>query len=624
MSVFLVIIAVSLFSINVLTVDGLSKEEACQQAAQACETARQSDLSGVPANIVSQLWQACTLAKQECENNSVSEEQDSDNDGILDTDDVCPNQPETINGHDDEDGCPDTLPPIVEDSDGDGILDSEDECPTERESINGYQDYDGCYDVRPPIDVIPDEQTEEQDQKTNDELVDEEQDQKTNEEQDEITHETIDARDLNYDDRVYTGDNEFKTINFDDGSIIELKPNSVFIMKEDADSKPVLTLTDGIMRIKHKIQKAVDFEMKKYFPYKYRTPNVPVSVRGTDFILSYDSSTDTTTINLFEGRIAVGPFLRFDSPDADNGQLIENMHYEIDGGKILDISPDIPQKSLLIDMETTSDGELTITLPRELIDSRLGQNGQTGEDDVFFVLVDGAETNYDEIATFDDERTLAIPFGYGTNQIEIVGTFVEPDYVKPDETIEFDAPQTIVADNFGIVSATPLSQATWESLTADSQSLNSQEFENSETKESTTTTPSEKSGCLIATAAYGTELAPQVQLLREVRDNVLFSTNSGTAFMAEFNDIYYSFSPTIADLERQSPPFKEIVKTTLTPMLYTLSILNYVDVDSESEMLGYGIGIILLNAGIYFVMPGIILSKIVTKYQKNVRRCAHC
>ncbi|MBM2852586.1 MAG: Copper-binding protein [Candidatus Nitrosotenuis sp.] len=76
--------------------------------------------------------------------------------------------------------------------------------------------------------------------------------------------------------------------------------------------------------------------------------------------------------------------------------------------------------------------------------------------------------------------------------------------------------------------------------------------------------------CIIATAAFGSELAPQVQLLREVRDNVLFSTSSGTSFMSAFNAFYYSFSPTVADLERQSPIFKETVKMAITPMLSTL------------------------------------------------------
>ena len=71
--------------------------------------------------------------------------------------------------------------------------------------------------------------------------------------------------------------------------------------------------------------------------------------------------------------------------------------------------------------------------------------------------------------------------------------------------------------------------------------------------------------------------------------------------MTGFNQVYYSFSPAVADLERESPVFKEAVKVTLTPMLTSLTLLNYVEVDTEEEMLGYGISIILLNVGMYFV-----------------------
>jgi hypothetical protein len=117
-------------------------------------------------------------------------------------------------------------------------------------------------------------------------------------------------------------------------------------------------------------------------------------------------------------------------------------------------------------------------------------------------------------------------------------------------------------------------------------------------------------GCLIATAAFGSEMAPQVQFLREIRDNTVLQTESGSAFMTGFNQFYYSFSPTIADYERENPVFKETVKLALTPMLTSLTILNYVDIDSEQEMLGYGIGIILLNIGMYFVAPAVIIFKI--------------
>jgi hypothetical protein len=117
-------------------------------------------------------------------------------------------------------------------------------------------------------------------------------------------------------------------------------------------------------------------------------------------------------------------------------------------------------------------------------------------------------------------------------------------------------------------------------------------------------------GCLIATAAFGSELSPQVQFLREIRDNTVLQTESGTIFMAGFNQFYYSFSPTIADYERENPAFKEAIKLTLTPLLASLTLLHYADIDSESEMLGYGIGVILLNIGMYFVAPAVLIMTI--------------
>jgi len=122
-------------------------------------------------------------------------------------------------------------------------------------------------------------------------------------------------------------------------------------------------------------------------------------------------------------------------------------------------------------------------------------------------------------------------------------------------------------------------------------------------------------GCLIATATYGSELAPQVQLLREIRDNTVLQTQSGTSFMAAFNQFYYSFSPAIADYERENPAFKETVKLTLTPLLASLTLLQHADIDSEYDMLGYGIGIILLNISMYFVAPAVLITKIRSFYK---------
>ncbi|MDH3676932.1 MAG: hypothetical protein OEQ12_01365 [Nitrosopumilus sp.] len=121
-------------------------------------------------------------------------------------------------------------------------------------------------------------------------------------------------------------------------------------------------------------------------------------------------------------------------------------------------------------------------------------------------------------------------------------------------------------------------------------------------------------GCLIATATYGSELAPQVQNLREIRDNQFLGTESGMNFINFFNEFYYSFSPAIADYERENPVFREAVKLALTPMISSLSILNHVDMDSEAEMLGYGFSLILLNVGMYFVAPAVVIIGIKKKF----------
>jgi len=126
------------------------------------------------------------------------------------------------------------------------------------------------------------------------------------------------------------------------------------------------------------------------------------------------------------------------------------------------------------------------------------------------------------------------------------------------------------------------------------------------------TSTEEGGGCLIATATYGSELAPQVQQLRELRDNQLLQTQSGTAFMGTFNDIYYSFSPIIADYERENPLFKEVVKLAITPMISTLSLME--NAESESEVLSIGISVIVLNLGMYLGVPAIVVVGIRKKF----------
>ena len=131
-------------------------------------------------------------------------------------------------------------------------------------------------------------------------------------------------------------------------------------------------------------------------------------------------------------------------------------------------------------------------------------------------------------------------------------------------------------------------------------------------KETTSVKSGNGGGCLIATAAYGSEMAPQVQMLREIRDNQLMNTESGTAFMSTFNNVYYSFSPVVADYERENPYFKEAVKIAIAPMLSSLSIME--NANSESEVLGLGLSVIALNLAMYLGVPAIAVVGIKRKF----------
>ena len=103
-----------------------------------------------------------------------------------------------------------------------------------------------------------------------------------------------------------------------------------------------------------------------------------------------------------------------------------------------------------------------------------------------------------------------------------------------------------------------------------------------------------------------------MQQLRELRNNQLMNTESGSAFMGMFNDVYYSFSPVIADYERENPYFKETVKIAITPMISTLSLME--NANSESEVLSIGFSVIMLNLGMYLGIPAIVVIGIRKKF----------
>ncbi len=126
-----------------------------------------------------------------------------------------------------------------------------------------------------------------------------------------------------------------------------------------------------------------------------------------------------------------------------------------------------------------------------------------------------------------------------------------------------------------------------------------------------------KSGCLIATAAFGSELSPQVQLLREYRDNIVMKTLAGSNFLKAFNVVYYSFSPSVADAERNNLFLQESVRATITPFLGILHVAKIINFgDNELSVLTSGILVSSLIGAVY-VWPVGLASKSIWNNKKT-------
>ena len=340
-----------------------------------------------------------------------------------------------------------------------------------------------------------------------------------------------------------------------------------------------------------------------------------------------------------------------------HAQQFAEPKYEIRGGNVLGFEIDAEERSLIISLDARSRGELIISLPRNLIDAKIGS-----EDTSFKILVSGLNLNFFDETVTSYDRTVTIPFSRSDYEVVITGTQIfsqVPNEQNKINTIEdmIDAElRTEIPENnakllifsdtdwTGALQSSSFDYSEIEGMGNESvifecnSSLGREGIFGAKILKTTqdghltiaviqnqkiltqgsTDAPfgevlingncdsgleASPGGCLIATATYGSEMAPQVQKLRELRDNHLLQTESGKSFMKSFNEFYYSFSPYIADYERENPIFKEMVRLSIAPMISSLSILNYVNMDSELEVLGYGSSLIILNLGMYVGIP---------------------
>jgi len=163
----------------------------------------------------------------------------------------------------------------------------------------------------------------------------------------------------------------------------------------------------------------VDLGTDKTYTTTVAAGGALMQVAGTYQVLVQFGSKDreAQTTFQFAGSQGAGNTIKVDGTDF-------SVSYSITNGKVLGIKADTQSKSLIVSIQTTGDGVLTITLPRGLIDAKIQD-----QDDQYYVLNDGQEnTDFQETSKTTTDRTLSIPFTDGTQEIEIIGTWIIPEF----------------------------------------------------------------------------------------------------------------------------------------------------------------------------------------------------
>ncbi len=128
--------------------------------------------------------------------------------------------------------------------------------------------------------------------------------------------------------------------------------------------------------------------------------------------------------------------------------------------------------------------------------------------------------------------------------------------------------------------------------------------------------------CIIATSAYGAEMAPEVQFLRGFRDETVLSTFVGRSFMDAFNSFYYSWSPGVADSIREDDEAKAFTRGMIVPLLGVLSVSSsvYILLSFTPELGVTLTGFVAssLLGAIYLALPMFVLLRLVSRKMRGV------
>ncbi len=148
---------------------------------------------------------------------------------------------------------------------------------------------------------------------------------------------------------------------------------------------------------------------KKQGEYTVRVSYGEGNVAESEFGYTPESESFSTTTNF---EVDAGSHGTFD------------VEYTIKGGTVTDMIVDSDIFALIVQIDATDKGAITLDLPREFI----GAEKQDGKDDTFIILIDGIEVPYQESVVHSDSRIITINFEQEDSDIEIIGTYVVPEF----------------------------------------------------------------------------------------------------------------------------------------------------------------------------------------------------
>jgi hypothetical protein len=217
------------------------------------------------------------------------------------------------------------------------------------------------------------------------------------------------------------------------------------------------------------------------------------------------------------------------------------------------------------------------------------------------------------ISVIDPDSSFTMATASSSGTLRMVQTSIET--INTTTTTTNTTTDTTTTTTDALTTATDTARNNTTNTTTDTTTTTDTNTKTTDTtfpSSSTTPPPSMKQSCVIVTASYGSDLAPEVVYMRYVRDNMIGSTDTGNILVSGWNNFYYSWSPYVANMISHSETLQSTFRILLLPLVAIIHSTAYVysgiaPLSLTSASIIAFIFAAVSSTVIYFVIPVIAL-----------------